>query len=176
MTRSEDEASRRAAWLIFLWLFCSYAFFFQGGGWNPNSRLDLTRAVAEEGRIQIDAYRQNTDDWAKRGEHYYANKAPGLSILAVPAYVLGDATAAAFGLSASPRLRVAGYTANLLANALPAAGLGVLFFLCSAWLGIEHLPFRIAATLSLSLGTLLWPYATAYYAHTPAAAAAGVCA
>ena len=92
MGRAPAPGSRRAAWMVFGWLFLSYAYFFQGGGWNPNSRLDLTRAIAERGSIAIDAYVANTDDWAHsggQGGHYYTNKAPGFSFLAVPFYALG---------------------------------------------------------------------------------------
>jgi len=46
----------RAERSIALTLFVAYAWFYQGGGWNQNSRFDQVRAVAETGRLSIDGY------------------------------------------------------------------------------------------------------------------------
>ena len=101
MTRSEATRSRRAAWLVFAILFCAYAYFFQGGGWNPNSRLDLTRALAERQTIRIDAYRGNTADWARRDGHFYTNKAPGLSFASAPFFLAAAVRGTERGLTKS---------------------------------------------------------------------------
>ncbi len=161
--------SRRAGWLVFLGLVCSYAYFFQGGGWNPNSRLALTRALAERGTIAIDDYRESTEDWALSGGHFYTNKAPGLSFAAAPAWLLARALPAS-PLGEDRRLLVGGYLANLLANALPSALLGVLLFHCLGWLGAGDAPGRAWLAWAYGLGTLAFPYSTAFYAHQPAAA------
>ena len=34
--------------IIFTLLFASYAYFYQAGGWNQNSRFDLVRAVTND--------------------------------------------------------------------------------------------------------------------------------
>ena len=39
-------------------LLVSYGYFYQGGGWNQNTRLDVIRAVTEHGTLRIDAYRR----------------------------------------------------------------------------------------------------------------------
>src|SRR5207249_4759356 len=64
-------------------LLSSYAYFYHGGGWNENSRFDLTRAIVEHHTLRIDAYHQNTGDKAFFDGHYYSDKAPGLSLAAV---------------------------------------------------------------------------------------------
>ena len=171
MRREGADSSRRAAWLVAGCLFVSYAWFFQGGGWNPNARLDLTRALATRGTIAIDAERHNTDDWALAGGHYYANKAPGFSFVALPGFVLGRWLAGSLGAGETTALRIAAWSANLLANALPTAALGALVFASLAAWGIASLRERAAIALALGLGTLLLPYATAFYAHAPASAA-----
>src|SRR6185436_720247 len=52
---NEDVAGsgRRAgdAWLFFL-VFVTYAYFFNGGGWNQNAHFDLTRAIVEQRSIR----------------------------------------------------------------------------------------------------------------------------
>src|SRR6266545_3264224 len=52
-------------------LFLTYAFFYQAGGWNQNSRFDLVRAVVDRGTPAIDAYEHNTGDKARRAGHTY---------------------------------------------------------------------------------------------------------
>src|SRR4051794_14448005 len=64
-------------------LFCSYAYFYQAGGWNQNSRFALVRAILERHTLQIDAYQLHTGDRAFWQGHYYSDKAPGASLLAV---------------------------------------------------------------------------------------------
>jgi hypothetical protein len=46
-------APPRRDWIVFLLLLFTYAYFFQGGGWNQNSRFDQLRAVVEQGRLSI---------------------------------------------------------------------------------------------------------------------------
>src|SRR5579863_6011358 len=78
-------------------IFFSFIYFYEGGGWNQNSRFDLLRAIVERHTLQIDAYHENTQDKAHFRGHYYSDKAPGLVFLAVP-----------FALAARPALRKAG--------------------------------------------------------------------
>ncbi len=58
-------------------LLVSYAYFYQGGGWNQNSRFALVRAMTERDTLQIDAYREATGDRAVWNGHFYSDKAPG---------------------------------------------------------------------------------------------------
>ena len=161
-------SSRTAGALVFATLLLSYTWFFQGGGYNPNSRLALTRALVERGTLAIDAY-PVTGDWAEHGGRRYTNKAPGLSFLAAPAWVLAAPLAPEpAGAALSRRV----WLVNAAVNALPAALLGWLLFGVLGHLGAGSARLRAAAALSYGLGTLAFPYATAFYAHQPAAAAA----
>jgi hypothetical protein len=155
---------RACAAIVFVTLFVSYAWFFQGGGFNPNSRLALTRALAESGTLTIDAY-PHTGDWAEFDGHRYSNKAPAFSFLAAPIWrlVAGDVHGDELSLPA--------WVVNVLLNALPSALLGVLIIQCLGQVGIEDPPLRALTSLCYGLGTLAFPYATALYAHQPAAVA-----
>ena len=64
-------------------LFASYAYFYQAGGWNQNARFALVRAILERHTLQIDAYQSHTGDKALWQGHYYSDKAPGASLLAL---------------------------------------------------------------------------------------------
>ena len=83
MKTTRVPGSDRTLFLVlgFALLF-SYAYFYQGGGWNQNSRFALVRAMTERNTLQIDAYRDATGDRAVSNGHFYSDKAPGASLLA----------------------------------------------------------------------------------------------
>ncbi|MBU1854852.1 MAG: hypothetical protein KKF89_03970 [Nanoarchaeota archaeon] len=73
---------------IFLTFFLVYILFAQSYGWSEVTRLDLIMAVVDDGSFSIDSFYQNTGDRAVINESYYADKAPGLSFLALPVYTV----------------------------------------------------------------------------------------
>ena len=74
----------KIATLLGITSFLSFLYFYEGGGWNQNSRFDLVRAVIERHTLEIDAYHENTQDKAHFQGHYYSDKAPGVAFLAIP--------------------------------------------------------------------------------------------
>ncbi len=80
---------RRVTLLLFVTLALAYAFVFPRWlDWNANARFDLSAAMVEQGTLSIDAYAQNTGDYASFNSRRYVDKAPGLSFLGVPVYFL----------------------------------------------------------------------------------------
>jgi hypothetical protein len=146
--------SRQAAIALFLLSFGAYAWFYQGGGWNQNSRFDLTRAIVERGTVRIDAYEKNTGDKSYRDGHTYCDKAPGLSWLCVPPFALTRGA-----------IDVRAYAATLFAVALPSAIAVVLL----AWI-LGQLGLPPAAAIAWGLASLALPYSTLLYAHQLVAA------
>src|SRR5262249_28833652 len=61
---------------LFLLLFASYAYFYQAGGWNQNSRFNLVRAIVNDHSLLVDPYHRSTGDQAFFDGHYYSDKAP----------------------------------------------------------------------------------------------------
>jgi hypothetical protein len=92
------SASRRSASVLGAALLVSYAYFYQAGGWNQNSRFALVRAILERHTLQIDAYQAHTRDRALWRGHYYSDKAPGASLLALPAAGVARALSRAAGV------------------------------------------------------------------------------
>lgn len=64
-----------------------YGYFMHWGGWNENSRFDLTRAIVDEHRFEIDSFHKNTGDRSYFKAHYYSDKVPGMSFIGVPIYI-----------------------------------------------------------------------------------------
>lgn len=62
---------------IFLSTFVIYLLFLNWIGWAENSLYDLTRAIVDENRFEIDSFYNNTGDRLLINGHYYSNKAPG---------------------------------------------------------------------------------------------------
>lgn len=185
---------RRAA-LIFALLLACYAYVLpRWADWNQNSRLDLVLALADDGTVTIDRYVANTGDYALYNGRAYTDKPPGLSFLALPAYMalrpildlpaierrlgaVGSGGAlettlreGGSGLQAEKvRFAFVQYALTLLVVATAGAALGVVFFTALARLG---LPPTVAATgaLAYGLGTPAGPYAGNFYSHQLVAA------
>lgn len=184
--------------ILFLLLLVAYCYTPpRWADWNQNSRLALTLALVDRGTTRIDAYvdTTTTGDYAQIGDHRYSDKAPGLSLLAVPAYILVRAMQP-FGLAQlTQRIGASGgfadtlnphgaglsaarielaltlYLLTILTVALATAGLGVLIAL-----SVERLygcrTAGLLTALILGLATPIFPYAGAFYGHLPAAVAA----
>ncbi len=150
---------------LFVLVFAAYAYFYQAGGWNQNSRFDLTRAIAERGTSRIDRYHKNTGDKAKREGHYYCDKAPGVSWLGVPAYAGARAVLSGGGEHPTPVfLADAAFTVTVFSVGLPSALSVLAMCMLLAALGVG-LRARLAIAAAYALATLAFPYSTLLYGH-----------
>ncbi len=140
----------------------AYAYFYQAGGWNQNSRFDLTRALVEDHTLSIDRFAQNTQDTAERSGHVFCDKAPGVSFAGAVPYAIAHAL---FGPPRSvASLGWAAWLSTLFAVGLPSA-LGIVAL--AMLLGTLGLPAhaRVGLAAAWALATLAFPYATLYYGH-----------
>jgi hypothetical protein len=137
-------------------LFLTFAWFYQAGGWNQNSRFDLVRAIVEERTLRIDDYHRNTGDKARWDGHYYSDKAPGLALAAVPA------VAAARPFTAD--VAWLSWLATLWTAALPTALAALLLHGAARRLGASEGGATFAA-LAFALATPAWAYATLFFGH-----------
>jgi hypothetical protein len=180
----------RDGWTIFLILLACYAYFLpRWADWNQNSRFDLVRAVVEKGTLAIDDYAANTGDYATVNGHIYSDKAPGLSLAAVPIYSVvhrllsipgvdgwvqrladNPAFAETLNPAGSGLLRHKVHAALGLSAVtfflvmLPSALLGPLLYTFLGHLGLSR-PVRVATPLIYGLATIAFPYSGAFYAH-----------
>jgi hypothetical protein len=152
--------------VVFVLLFASYAYFYQGGGWNQNSRFALVRGITSRHTLRIDAFADCTRDRSVFGGHYYSDKAPGLSLAAVPVVAL-----------ARPLLRVLGrdpddpaglaflsHLATVLTAGLLTALAGQHLYTLAVELGASP-GGALFAALTFGLGTPIWALATLFVGH-----------
>jgi hypothetical protein len=171
-------------------LLLSYLYVLpRWADWSQNSRLDLVRALSEQGGVIIDDYVANTGDYALFEGHTYSDKAPGPAFLALPAALLmrpaldlppvqqslgrlagGGALSATLnptgsGVNAD---KVRAFAVLAASTALAAALPAVLGALALAALlrrmGVAETPAMIV-TLAYGLGTLIAAYAGNFYSH-----------
>jgi len=175
---------------IFLTLLACYAYFFpRWASWSQNSRLDLVMAIVDRGTLTIDEYYQNTGDYAYYNGHYYSDKAPGLSFLAIPFYMVFKAVAStspvawlmdkvAHSSAFDPTLREGGtgllsqkiyfamalYFVTFFTISIPSALLGALLYRVLEFF-IEAERPRLFTALTYGLATPAFPYAGMFFSH-----------
>jgi hypothetical protein len=160
-------ADRQISVWLFLLSFVTYAYFQAGGGWNQNSQFDLTRAIVERHTFTIDAYAGNTGDLSTHAGHLYANKAPGLSLLAVPPYAILHA------FERNPddphTLALNHYFCTVLCVALLGAFVPAILYRLARERGVSA-TWSVIVAISIALATQLLPYSTFFTNTVPSGA------
>jgi hypothetical protein len=162
---------RRSKAALFVLLFASYAYFYQAGGWNQNSRFNLVRAITNEHTLNIDPFQRSTGDKAFSNGHYYSDKAPGISLTAAPIVAFVRPILHAFGGDPETYGGIAllSYLATVFTAGLFTALGGVALFTICVELGAGQAGALFAA-LTFGLATPIWPLATIFIGHGFAAA------
>jgi hypothetical protein len=166
-----DARVTRLRFALFLVLFASYAYFYQAGGWNQNSRFNLVRAITNDHSLRVDPYHRSTGDQALFEGHYYSDKAPGLSFAAVP--VVAGARAILHALGGDPEsyegIALLSYLATVFTAGLLTALAAVTLFNLCVELGASS-GGALFAALTFGLATPMWPLATLFIGHAFSAA------
>ncbi len=151
-------------------LFASYAYFYEAGGWNQNSRFALVRAVIERHTLQIDAYQNDTGDRALWQGHYYADKAPGASLLAIGPVAAARAVSRVAGVDPEsyPGIAWTSYVATVATSAVFTVIAALLLFWLSLRWGATTGAAAFAA-VGYGLATPAWAYATLFMGHAQTA-------
>jgi len=181
--------------VLFLLLLVCYTYVLpRWADPNQNSRLDMVVAVVDDGTFQIDDYVENTVDYAKVGEHYYSDKAPGVAFLGIPVYAVlkgflnlpimdgvmdwlvdNEALKATLREGGTGLLEhkvcfaIAQVALAFMASALPTALMGVLMYRLLARFTARPWP-RVGVVLGYGLLTPAFAYAGAFYGHQLSAA------
>ena len=162
---------KKRAILVFLLLAFTYGYYAHDPGANGNSRLDLTFAIVQEGRLTIDSFHDQegtqTIDKSFYNGHYYTDKAIGTSLLGVvfyaPMYWLMKLT------SLELDLRQTKYILTFLVIGLPSAITGYLLYILCETISKSKMKAYVA-TLSVMLGTMCLPFSAIFFGHQLAGA------
>ena len=152
---------------VFGLLLLCYMYVHQDySGGTSVSRLDLLQALVRHGTLCIDRYHRNTSDKALFKGHYYSDKAPGVAVLALPAFAVGEVLAGdttSVDASWNDNWLFASWLATAGSVALITALGGACYL---AWLCRWVTPtMALIATLALFLGAAPFPYATMLFSH-----------
>jgi hypothetical protein len=157
----------RHGWLLVIALAYLYAFpyFPRIQSANELPRVYLVRAIVDDGTFAIDTGVKRwggTADVSPSRGHMYSNKAPGSSLLVVPAY------AAVSWISGPPSLAFTMWLCRVVAGVIPA-----LAFLWLMWRFLDRFTpdpaVRRLVLIAYGLGSLAMTYALLYYSHQLAA-------
>lgn len=172
------RARRRpgAGYIVLIIVLAAAYFVPRGTSWNADTHLYLTASIVDRGTLNIDPFALATGDVAFAHGHYYADKAPGLSLLAVPAYALLKYTLAGGRpytalLAAPPSSRIdflLRYLLALLYAAVPTGILSALLYCMLGRVGVAS-PWRDLVALTYGLGTIARPFAGQLFSHQLAA-------
>jgi hypothetical protein len=160
--------------MVFVLFFITYSFFFQGGGWNQNSKICLVRSMIHYGTFTIDSCREdteemafaNTGDWSFYGGHYYSNKSPGHAFLAVPFYSAADyILKQLYPDNHERQVWLSSYFSTICTTGFFSALLGVLMFHFFLYFCSMTVPVALLLSLFSGFGTLAFSYSTTFYTH-----------
>jgi hypothetical protein len=171
---------KKEYYLIFLLFFITYGYFFQGGGWNQNTRICLTRAILHQQSFIIDAYKEdstdppfkfvNSGDWAFKDSHYYTNKSPGMSFMALLPFAATEYFSSyIFAEDFEKQVHLSAYISTLCTTTLCASILALLIFHTCSFFFKFSTGTSLLLTLFFGLGTFAFPYSTTFYCHIPSA-------
>lgn len=165
--RPRSNRLRRSARLLTLMAFLAYAYAIPRGLLpNADSHIALTRAIVDGHTLRIDAYAGGLADRSAYHGHFYTDKAPGLSLLSVPAYALLRLVLPSSFFS--PALFfVARYLLTAIVVSLPAA-----LFVGALWRFLLPVLGRGRAALLASgyaFGTMAWTLSALLFSHLVAA-------
>lgn len=156
--------------IIFVLALVAFARLAPQDPANPQhvTRVGLALSLSE-GRVDIDAYAPRTVDKAFFDGHYYSDKQPGISLLAVPIVIGTRAVLDAAGAPSDPTdpdtLAVYVRAVAVVAVSLPAALAVTLLYLLALGLGASSVAATFASC-ALALGTPFFGWSTTVFAHS----------
>jgi hypothetical protein len=161
--------TRTAALAVFALAYVIFAAFVSAAGTHNVqvvSRIALTLAIVQDGSLRIDAFADRTIDKAYFDGHYYTDKAPGVSLLAVPAVAVARFLTG--GRDTTPYMTSYAYVATLSTSVLFGALAVALVYVLAQRLGATPRQAAFGSTV-LALATPFFGWSTVLFAHAVSA-------
>ena len=163
----KGERLRRPALCLVLMMLLAYAYAIPRGALaNADSHIALARAIVDDHTLRIDRYAAGLADRSAYRGHFYTDKAPGLSLLAVPAYALLRLLLPR-AFFAPGLFFVVRYLLTVLIDGLPSAlFVGLLYPFLATMIGRRR---GALLACGYGLGTMVWALSALLFSHTIAA-------
>ncbi len=174
-----EAGARRFRLGLFLLVWFSCAWF---GSWegNPNNATRLFAAISlvEDGDATIDEFAPLTIDFARFGEHYYLDKAPGMTLMALPSVAVVTAATGVRSSGVPLREGDPAFSRFMLARQWAATASGPALLTAVAAVLLFDLALgltgragaALAASLAYALGSPIWGWSTTLFGHASVAA------
>ncbi len=164
-----------AALVGLLYLY-PFPYFEAMGSANELPRIYLTTAMVDEGTFAIDhgvadyrkQYRHEPVDTSPSGGHHYSNKAPGSSMLAIPAYLLLKGVCALSGTE--PSMAQKTWAFRVATGVVPTLLFLLLFWRFLARFAPEEKARRLALA-GYAAGSMAFIYSILFISHQLSAVA-----
>ncbi len=141
-------------------------------GWNAGAHYALVRSLVD-GTPWIDHNLNQSGDIAWVKGHFYAAKSPGLAFLSLPAYLVFDSVGAVPATYVTgqgpPEARQVPERSVWQVNLTVVLAFFVLLLLIRRTVDSIYPRAGTAVAMMLGLGTMLLPFATAYFSHVVSA-------
>jgi hypothetical protein len=176
---SPVRGPRKLAFGLFVLVWFSI-IWFGSSEYNPNNSTRLFAAVSlvEQGDATIDEFGKLTIDKAEFGQHTYLDKAPGMTVMAMPAVWIADTLT---GTTAAPLAKTMGdpglwdymrlrqrIAVAMTVAVLTALATVLLLDLATGITGSASAGFVTA--LAYALATPVWGWSTTLFGHAPVGA------
>ncbi len=177
--RKPSTRNQRLGFAMFWLIVISYAYFISSAAsFNAESHLYPAFSLVDHHTLNIDRYATRLGDKSYWDGHYYTDKAPGLSFLAVPVYAalrIGFPGHIAKGYTAVGKVQYSipkdtvyiRYAITYFLLIVPSAIFAILFWLFLSKFIAPRWAMGLAITYAL--GTLAFPYSAWYFSHQLAA-------
>ena len=162
--------------LVALTCFLSTAYFANAmNTTNVTTRMAMTLSIVQEHRLDIDRYAPFVLDKAYDGRHYYSDKAPGMSLLAIPAAMFATRVVYPPGTAwlegrvwTNAFKNVAWLCTITTSGVMVAIGAAALFLLALRLTGDAGSALFATAAYAIGMPTLGW--ASTLFGHAPSGA------
>jgi hypothetical protein len=172
--RKPSTRNQRLGIALFWLLVVAYAYVIPATpNFNTESHLYVAFSIVDHHTVNIDAYARRLGDKSFWKGHYYSDKAPGLSLIAVPVYAGAEALFhqrgkpyGAVGRDAYTLPRSTAYLRYAITYVLlivPSALFAVLLWLFL--MRFVSTGWAMLATGAYALGTTAFPYSMWYFSH-----------
>jgi hypothetical protein len=159
---------RTVDFTIFIAVFVTYAYFYQGGGQNESARFDAIRALLDEDHLAIDSFAKNSSDIIFVHGHAYSGKAPGTFYLGIGPFAVTEKILKVVGVDQGLRYHWACYVATVCGVSLLGAAMILLIYKLCLRLKASRKDAALVA-LTIGVGTIAFPFATVFFSHVSAA-------